>query len=72
MESILNDTYDDDQKRSHADIMELSLQMQFDSRSPSTLLNLTLLPVSVGKSVGGPLKVRWKSIGNRLLSRLLG
>eukprot|EP00966_Prymnesium_polylepis_P325617 7381590-Prymnesium_polylepis.1 len=31
--SILNDTFDDDMERSHADYIELSLQLQFNSRT---------------------------------------
>ena len=31
--SVLNDTFDDDQSSSLADYMELSLQLQFNSRS---------------------------------------
>ena len=31
--SILNDTFDDDMDRAHADYIELSLQLQFNSRS---------------------------------------
>ena len=30
--SILNDTFDDDQKRAMADYIELSLQLQYNSR----------------------------------------
>ena len=33
--SILNDTFDDDQDRSLADYIELSLQLQFNERSRS-------------------------------------
>ena len=33
--SILNDTFDDDQDRSYADYIELSLQLQFNERSRS-------------------------------------
>ena len=35
--SVLNDTFDDDQKSTHADMMELSLQIQFDNRTPRKL-----------------------------------
>ena len=31
--SILNNTFDDDQRRAHADYIELSLQLQFNARS---------------------------------------
>ena len=31
--SVLNDTFDDDMDRSHADYIELSLQLQFNNRS---------------------------------------
>ena len=31
--SILNDTFDDDMDRSHADYIELSLQLQFNERT---------------------------------------
>ena len=31
--SILNDTFDDDMDNSHADYIELSLQLQFNSRT---------------------------------------
>ena len=31
--SILNDTFDDDMGRAHADYIELSLQLQFNSRA---------------------------------------
>ena len=34
--SILNDTFDDDMDRSHADYIELSLQLQFNQRSRSS------------------------------------
>ena len=30
--SILNDSFDDDQKRAHADYIELSLQLQYNGR----------------------------------------
>jgi hypothetical protein len=33
--SILNNTFDDDQDRSFADYIELSLQLQFNARSRS-------------------------------------
>jgi hypothetical protein len=32
--SIFNSTYNDDQKRSHADYIELSMQSQFNKRAP--------------------------------------
>ena len=31
--SILNDTFEDDMDRSHSDYIELSLQLQFNSRT---------------------------------------
>ena len=31
--SVLNDSFDDDMDRSHADYIELSLQLQFNNRS---------------------------------------
>lgn len=32
--SVLNDTFDDDQKKAYADYIELSLQLQYASRTP--------------------------------------